>query len=147
MQMTWLWWRMTNRSYRRHWMSGTGCLPDSPFSIEHHPGYFFPLPPSDAYLIADISPWTSLTREQWPEVFEGCHCRQFSINNLYCGFWIICGARQVFCLCSADLLPMPLKHNYPCFQVFLHFLASHSTQHQVVREHHHPGWTLLYVFC
>ena len=98
-------------------------------------------------LILLFSLWTSLTREQWPEVFEGCHCWQFSINNLYCGFCIICGARQVPCLCSADLQPMTLKHNSPCFQVFLHFLTSHSTQHQVVREHHCPGWILLYVFC
>ena len=22
------WWQMANWSYRRHWMSGTGCLPD-----------------------------------------------------------------------------------------------------------------------
>ena len=53
------------------------------------------------------------------------------LTLIYCGFCIICGGRQVFCLCSADLQPMPLKHNTPCFQVFLHFLASHSTQHQV----------------
>ena len=25
----WPWWRMANRSYRRHWRSGTGCLPDT----------------------------------------------------------------------------------------------------------------------
>ena len=29
MQTTWPWWRMANRSYRRHWRSGTGCLPDT----------------------------------------------------------------------------------------------------------------------
>ena len=23
------WWRMAKRSYRRHWRSGTGCLPDT----------------------------------------------------------------------------------------------------------------------
>ena len=57
-----------------------------------------------------------------------------------------CGARQVFRLCTADLQPMPLKHNSSCFQVFLHFFTSHSTQHQVVCEHHRPGWILLYVF-
>ena len=49
-------------------------------------------------------------------------------------------------LCSADLQPMPLKHNSPCFQVFLHFLTSHITQNQIVREHDRPGWILLYVF-
>ena len=26
MQTTWPWWRVANRSYRRHWMSRTGCL-------------------------------------------------------------------------------------------------------------------------
>ena len=51
-------------------------------------------------------------------------------------------ARQVFRLCSAHLQPMPLKHNSPCFHVFLHFLTSHSTQHQVIREHHRPGWII-----
>ena len=60
-----------------------------------------------------------------------------------CGFCIICGARKVFCICSAVLQPMPLKHNSPCFQVFLHFLTSHSTQYQVVRQHHRPVWILL----
>ena len=61
-------------------------------------------------------------------------------------FCFLCEARQVFCLCSADRQPMPLKHNSPCFQVFLHFLASHSPQNQIVREHHRPGWMLLYAF-
>ena len=45
------------------------------------------------------------------------------------GFCILCGARHVFCPCFADLQPMPLKHNSPCFQVFLHFPTSRSTQH------------------
>ena len=49
---------------------------------------------------------------------------------------VLCFARKVCCLCSADLQPLPLKHNYPCFQVFLHFPTSHCTQHQLVREHH-----------
>ena len=71
--------------------------------IAHHTGHFLPLHPSDSYPIVDISLWTSLTREQWPEVFEGCHCWEFSINKLYCGFCVICGARQVFCLCSGCL--------------------------------------------
>ena len=110
--------------------------------IAHHPGYFLPLHPSDSYPIVDINMWTSLTREQWPDACEGCRCRQFSINNHYCGVCIICGARQVFCLCSADLQPMPLKHQSPWSQVFIHFFASHSTQHQVVREHHRPGWII-----
>ena len=57
------------------------------------------------------------------------------------------GAWQVVCLCSADLQPMTLTHNSPCFHFFLHFLTSHNTQHQGVREHHCPGWILLYVFC
>ena len=45
----------------------------------------------------------------------------------------------------ADLQPMSLYHNYPCLQVFLHFFTGHSTQHQVIREHHRPEWILLYV--
>ena len=89
------------------------------------PGYFLPLHPPDSNHVADISLWTSLTREQWPEIFEGCHCWQFSINNLYCGFCIICGARQVFCLCSADLQPMTLIHNSP-------FSRSSSTYSRVI---------------
>ena len=79
-----------------------------------------------------------------PNVFEGCYCRQFSINNLYCGVCIMRGSRRVLCRCSADLQPIPLKHNSPCLQVFLHFLTSHSTHHQVVREHHRPVWILVY---
>ena len=47
---------------------------------------------------------------------------------------------------SVLVLPMTFKHTYPCFQIFLHFLTSHSTQHQIVREHHYPWWILLYVF-
>ena len=67
-----------------------------------------------------------------------------SVSTIFsCGFCIICGARQEYCLCSADIQPMPLKHNSPCFQVFLHFLTSHSALHQVVRQHHRPGWILL----
>ena len=53
------------------------------------------------------------------------------LTLIYCGFCIMCGARQVSCLCSADLQFMPLKQNSPCYQVFLHFLTRHSTQHQV----------------
>ena len=60
--------------------------------IAHHPRYFLPLHPLDSYPVVDISMWTSLTREQWPDVFEGCHCWQFSINKVYSGFCIICGA-------------------------------------------------------
>ena len=48
--------------------------------------------------------------------------------------------------CSTDLQPVPLRHNFSCFQVFLHFLTSHSTQHQVVREHHRTGWILSLCF-
>ena len=29
MQTNWPWWRIANRSSRRHWRSGTGCLPDT----------------------------------------------------------------------------------------------------------------------
>ena len=61
------------------------------------------------------------------------------------GFFIICGAWQVLCLCSAELQPMTLKHNSPYFQVYLYFLTSHSTQHQVVREPHCAGWILLLI--
>ena len=49
--------------------------------------------------------WTSLTREQWPELFEGCHCRQVSINNRYVWFlyhlWGPASILSLFCWSSA----------------------------------------------
>ena len=59
--------------------------------IAHHPGYFLPLHPHDSDHIVDISLWTCLAHEQGPEVFLGCYCRQFSINNFNGGFCFIWG--------------------------------------------------------
>ena len=81
-----------------------------------------------------------------PRYLKGVTVDSSASTDFYCCVCIICGARQVFSLCSADLQSMPLKHNSPCFQAFLHFFRGHITQHQVVREQHRPGWILLYVF-
>ena len=102
--------------------------PGLPACPSQHPrlrsSFFFMAQHSERYVIAGliIVLNTFSSREQWPKVLKGCHCRQLIINNIYDGFCFVCGPRQVFCLCSADLQHMPLKHNSPCFQIDLHLI-------------------------
>ena len=75
----------------------------------------------------------ALSHEQWLDIFEGCHCRQFSVNNVgyIYGFCFVGGAGHYFCLLFIfrPCLLHTVSPQTPLSMcpVFLHFRTSHST--------------------